>query len=122
MSSSLPARPTWRAFALRLSVVLSVTFLGSMAMAQQEERVLLELEVKIPLGTVRGRIDHLAVDPVRKRVIAELANNSLGIVDLNSARLLKRIAERAPGGRIRSANRHGVRCQWRRWHGAVVSR
>jgi DNA-binding beta-propeller fold protein YncE len=65
-----------------------------MAMAQQEESVLLELEVKIPLGTVRGRIDHLAVDPVRKRVfIAELANNSLGIVDLNSARLLRRIAD-----------------------------
>jgi len=65
-----------------------------MALAQQEGSALLELEAKIPLGTARGRIDHLAIDPVRKRVfIAELENNSLGIVDLNSARLLRRIAD-----------------------------
>jgi len=54
----------------------------------------LELEARIPLGAVRGRIDHLAVDPLRKRIfIAELENNSLGIVDLNSARLLRRIGD-----------------------------
>jgi hypothetical protein len=94
MSNALTRMSTWHAFALSLSAVLSITFLGSMALAQQEGSALLELEAKIPLGTARGRIDHLAVDPVRKRVfIAELENNSLGIVDLNSARLLRRIAD-----------------------------
>jgi DNA-binding beta-propeller fold protein YncE len=94
MSNALTCMSMWRAFALSLSAVLSITLLGSMALAQQEGSALLELEAKIPLGTARGRIDHLAVDPVRMRVfIAELENNSLGIVDLNSARLLRRIAD-----------------------------
>src|SRR4051794_13887099 len=52
----------------------------------------LELEAKIPLGNVVGRIDHLAVDLKRRRVfVAELGNNSLGIVDLAAARLLRRL-------------------------------
>jgi len=94
MSSSLPVSLAWRAFALGLSAVASITLLAPMAMAQPGESVLFELETKIPLGTVRGRLDHLALDPARKRIfIAELENNSLGIVDLNSARLLRRIAD-----------------------------
>jgi DNA-binding beta-propeller fold protein YncE len=52
----------------------------------------LELEAKIPLGDVAGRIDHLAVDLKRQRVfVAELGNNTLGIVDLANARLLRRL-------------------------------
>jgi hypothetical protein len=43
----------------------------------------LALEAKIPLGEVSGRIDHLAVDVPRQRLlVAELGNNSLGVVDL----------------------------------------
>ena len=43
----------------------------------------LVLEVKIPLGRVRGRIDHLAVDVVRQRLfVAELGNDTVGVVDL----------------------------------------
>jgi DNA-binding beta-propeller fold protein YncE len=43
----------------------------------------LELEVKIPLGPVSGRIDHLAIDLKRQRLfVAELGNDSLGVVDL----------------------------------------
>jgi len=50
----------------------------------------LVLEAKIPLGSVSGRIDHLAVDPKRKRLfVAELGNNSLGVVDLASAKVLR---------------------------------
>jgi DNA-binding beta-propeller fold protein YncE len=41
------------------------------------------LETKIPLGPVKGRIDHLAVDLKRKLLfVAELGNNSIGVVDL----------------------------------------
>jgi DNA-binding beta-propeller fold protein YncE len=43
----------------------------------------LVLETKIPLGEVRGRIDHLGIDVKRRRLfVAELGNNSLGVVDL----------------------------------------
>jgi hypothetical protein len=43
----------------------------------------LELEAKIPLGDVRGRIDHLAVDLARQRLfVAELGNETVGVVDL----------------------------------------
>jgi len=41
---------------------------------------------------VKGRIDHLAVDLGRKHLfVAELENNSVGIVDLNNGSLLHRI-------------------------------
>ena len=54
----------------------------------------LVLEQKIPLGEVRGRIDHLAVDLARDRLfVAELGNNSLGVVDLAAGKLLRRIGE-----------------------------
>ena len=43
----------------------------------------LELEAKIPLGQVRGRIDHLAIDVARQRLfVAELGNDTVGVVDL----------------------------------------
>ena len=50
------------------------------------------VEARIPLGTVRGRIDHLAVDVARKRVfLAELGNNTLGVVDLSAGAVMHRI-------------------------------
>lgn len=49
----------------------------------------LVLEAKIPLGAVGGRIDHLAVDLKRKRLlVAELGNDSLGVVDLAAGRTI----------------------------------
>jgi DNA-binding beta-propeller fold protein YncE len=43
----------------------------------------LVLQAKIPLGEVRGRIDHLAVDINRQRLfVAELGNDTVGVVDL----------------------------------------
>src|SRR5262245_53605896 len=52
----------------------------------------LVLEQKIPLGEVRGRIDHLAINLARQRLfVAELGNNSLGIVDLAAGKVLRRI-------------------------------
>jgi DNA-binding beta-propeller fold protein YncE len=53
----------------------------------------LALEAKIPLGAVSGRIDHLAIDLARHRLfVAELGNDSVGIVDLAEGKLLHRIA------------------------------
>lgn len=50
----------------------------------------LTLESKIALGDVLGRIDHLAVDAPRQRLyVAELGNNSVGVVDLKERKLLR---------------------------------
>jgi hypothetical protein len=52
----------------------------------------LTLERTIPLGTVKGRIDHLALDSGRKRLLtAELGNNSVGVVNLENRRLETRL-------------------------------
>lgn len=43
----------------------------------------LTVEAKIPLGAIKGRIDHLALDSARKRLfVAELGNNSVGVIDI----------------------------------------
>jgi hypothetical protein len=53
----------------------------------------LVLEAKIPLGEVSGRIDHLGIDAKRQRLfVAELGNNSVGVVDLAASKILHRIA------------------------------
>ena len=50
-------------------------------------------EAKIPLGQVSGRIDHLGIDAKRQRLfVAELGNNSVGVVDLAAGKVLRRIA------------------------------
>ena len=52
----------------------------------------LTLEAKIALGHVEGRIDHLAFDPQRERLyVAELGNNSVGVVDLQTRRLVRTV-------------------------------
>jgi len=52
----------------------------------------MRLEAKIPLGEVRGRIDHLAVDMARRRLfVAELGNDSLAVVDLDARAVARRI-------------------------------
>src|ERR1017187_113400 len=50
----------------------------------------LVLESKIPLDDVRGRIDHLTIDLARNRLyVAELGNDSVGVLDLQERRVLK---------------------------------
>jgi DNA-binding beta-propeller fold protein YncE len=52
----------------------------------------LQLELKIFLGDVEGRIDHLAIDLSRKRLfIAELGNDTVGIVDLEGHQVVHTI-------------------------------
>jgi DNA-binding beta-propeller fold protein YncE len=52
----------------------------------------LVLEAKIPLGAVAGRIDHFAFDADRQLLfVAELGNDSVGIVDLKERKVLHRL-------------------------------
>lgn len=52
----------------------------------------LSVATRISLGGIAGRIDHLAYDPSRQRLyVAELGNNSVGIVDLKENRLLRTV-------------------------------
>jgi DNA-binding beta-propeller fold protein YncE len=61
---------------------------GTLIHAAQAEPLV--LESKIPLPDVKGRIDHLAVDVARQRLyVAELGNNSVGVVDLKEHKLLR---------------------------------
>lgn len=65
---------------------------SAMAQALPGKEAPLQVEAKIPLGDVRGRIDHLAADLARRRLfIAELGNGSLGVVDLNARSVTHRI-------------------------------
>ena len=73
-----------------LALLLAAPLLGSAAAAAPPDA--LTLERTIPLGEVRGRIDHMAVDLDRHRLfVAELGNGSLGVVDLEKGEVAKRI-------------------------------
>ena len=53
----------------------------------------LVLQATIPLPGVRGRIDHMAVDLARRRlIVAELGNDTVDVVDLPARRVAHRIA------------------------------
>src|SRR5262245_3619689 len=53
----------------------------------------LQLEAKIPLGKVQGRIDHMATDPARRRLfVAALGNNSVEVVDLATQAVIQTIS------------------------------
>jgi YVTN family beta-propeller protein len=72
--------------------MVALTNTAGPAAAQSKDAAALELETKIPLGDVRGRIDHMAVDLKRQRLfVAELGNDSVGIVDLSTRKLIGRI-------------------------------
>lgn len=69
-----------------------VTLVNAAAPAQSADASPLQLETKIMLGDVRGRIDHMAIDLKRQRLfVAELGNDSVGIVDLANRKLIHRI-------------------------------
>src|SRR5215510_14234835 len=57
------------------------------------DETLFLLERKIPLGEVRGRIDHLAVDLARNRLfVAELENDTVAVIDLNAHKVMQVIS------------------------------
>jgi len=54
----------------------------------------LVLETKIPLGSVRGRIDHFAIDLGRQRLyVAELGNDTVGAIDLKTRQVLSTLSD-----------------------------
>src|SRR4051812_24105121 len=66
------------------SAILMLTIQGR----AQTSSAPLHLETKISLGAVAGRIDHLAIDLKRRRLfVAELGNDSIGVVDLAANRV-----------------------------------
>ena len=74
------------------AILLSASLTWPAALLAQTTAVPLALEAKIPLGQVSGRIDHLGIDTKRQRLfLAELGNNSLGVVDLSAGKVLRRI-------------------------------
>src|SRR4051794_38581655 len=80
-----------RAVALSCAICLGLSVAASRA-AQTAKPVPLALEAKISLGQIKGRIDHLAVDNARQRLyVAELGNNSIGVIDLRTSQLIRTI-------------------------------
>src|SRR5215207_3883141 len=79
------------AVSLLVGTALSVvSATNSLAGAGEAEP--LQLAAKIPLCDVKGRIDHMAVDFSRHRLfVAELGNNSVGIVDLSASKVSGRL-------------------------------
>jgi DNA-binding beta-propeller fold protein YncE len=76
-----------------LKLLGALCAMGWTAMTSAAERAPLVLEAKIPLGDVRGRIDHLAVDVAHQRLfIAELGNNTVGVVDIHARKVVRRLA------------------------------
>jgi YVTN family beta-propeller protein len=73
--------------------VLAVAVVAGSSTARAEDPQPLALEAKIPLGDVKGRIDHFASDTGRKRLfVAELGNDSVGVVDVAGGKVVNRIA------------------------------
>jgi hypothetical protein len=73
--------------------VLAASLVWSATVTAQTAGAPLVLETKIPLGRVSGRIDRLGIDLKRQRLfVAELGNNSLGVVDLAAGKMLRMIA------------------------------
>src|SRR5882672_2864247 len=81
-----------------IAAILIGMALGTPAWAADPPPLL--LEAKIPLGAVVGRIDHFAFDADRQLLfVAELGNDSVGIVDLKERKVLHRLsALREPQG------------------------
>jgi YVTN family beta-propeller protein len=72
------------------SVLLCLSCLMCCSMSLAEERMPLVLETKVPLGDVKGRIDHLAIDVDGQRLyVAALGNNSVEVVDLSARKVAR---------------------------------
>jgi YVTN family beta-propeller protein len=76
-----------------LAGVMALANTAGQAFAETAETSPLQLETKIPLGSVHGRIDHMAIDLKRQRLfVAELGNNTVGIIDLANRKLIQTIS------------------------------
>jgi YVTN family beta-propeller protein len=76
----------------KIATLLLGGLIANTSIAAAADEAALALEAKIPLGSVSGRIDHLAVDLARRRLfVAELGNDSLGVVDVAEGKVLQTI-------------------------------
>lgn len=76
---------------IRAVLALAMPLLLALAAPAAAEAPLV-LEAKIPLGRVFGRIDHMAIDLRRQHLfVAERGNDSLGVVDLKTRSVIKRL-------------------------------
>src|SRR6266568_4270524 len=76
-----------------LAGALALAYTAGQTSVQSADTGPLQLETKISLGDVRGRIDHMAVDLKRQRLfVAELGNDTVGIIDRQNRKLIHRIA------------------------------
>src|SRR5512139_1352649 len=79
-------------FMLAITVVFMSLSL-TIGMSQTARNDPLQLERKISLGEVSGRIDHMAVDLAHLMLfVAELGNNTVGVVDLNEQKVVHRLS------------------------------
>src|SRR4029077_9008800 len=79
---------TSRWYVACLIALAALSFAMDRPLAQAPEPLLLQLEGKIPLGDVSGRIDHMAIDLPRRRLfVAELGNDSVAVVDINERKV-----------------------------------
>jgi len=77
---------------LTRAVLVAASLIAPAAATAQTAGQPLGLETKIPLGEISGRIDHMAIDLARRRLlVAELGNDSLGVLDLAAGKVLRRI-------------------------------
>ncbi|HET9149929.1 MAG TPA: hypothetical protein VFO61_05550 [Alphaproteobacteria bacterium] len=74
------------------AAVLLVAAFASIARAAVSKPPLVP-EATIPLDHVSGRIDHMAFDPGRKRlIVAELGNDTVDVIDVVARKVVHRIA------------------------------
>jgi YVTN family beta-propeller protein len=90
-------QPPLPIFAVDLARVLAVSLALAAACGPAAAAEPLQLETRIPLGQVAGRIDHMAFDLAHHRLfVAELGNDSVGVVDVAARKVVQRI------GRLRN--------------------
>jgi YVTN family beta-propeller protein len=82
-------KPMMRITLLPFAIATMLPLVGTPSPAQTPETPVFNLEGKIALGEVKGRIDHMALDQLRSRLfVAELENNSVGVVDLTARKVI----------------------------------
>jgi DNA-binding beta-propeller fold protein YncE len=75
-----------------LSAFILACIILATAAAPAAEPGALTLETTIPLPDVRGRIDHLAIDRARQRlIVAALGNNTIEVADLATGKPFRRL-------------------------------
>src|SRR5258705_10623508 len=78
--------------AAALAGAMALANTAGQASAQSPDTGSLQLEAKIPLGEVRGRIDHMTVDLKRHRLfVAELGKDSPAVIDSTNCNMFHTI-------------------------------